>query len=72
MRLFIKVKTRSKKPGVERLSENNFIVRVKEAPIEGGANEAVVKALGENLNIASWRVKIVGGSTSANKVVEID
>jgi hypothetical protein len=62
MRLFIKVKTRSKKPGVERLDESNFIVRVKEAPIEGRANEAVIKALAENLGIASWRIKILSGS----------
>lgn len=71
MRLFIKVKTRSKKPGVEKLDEGNFIVRVGEAPIEGKANTAVIKALAENLKIASWRIKILSGSTSSNKVVEI-
>lgn len=72
MRLFIKVKTRSKKPGVERLDEGNFVVRVGAAPIEGKANEAVIKALAENLNIAGWRIKILSGSTSSNKVVEIN
>lgn len=71
MRLFVKVKTRSKKSGVEKLDEASFVVRVKEAPIEGKANEAVIKALAENLNIASWRIKILSGSTSSNKVVEI-
>ncbi len=71
MRLFIKVKTRSKKPGVEKLDENNFVVKVKEAPIEGSANEAVIRALAENLNIASWRIKILSGLTSSNKVIEI-
>ena len=71
MRLFIKVKTKSKKPGVEKLDESNFVVKVKEAPIEGKANEAVIKVLAENLNIASWRIKILGGAASSNKVVEI-
>jgi len=71
MRFFIKVKIRSKKPGVEKIDENNFIVRVKEAPIEGRANDAVIKALAENLKIAEWRIKIVSGTTSSNKVVEI-
>lgn len=71
MRLFIKVKTKSKKPGVEKLDESNFIVRVKEAPIEGKANEAAIKALAENLGIAGWRIKILGGAASSNKVVEI-
>ena len=72
MRLFIKVKTRSKKPSVEKLDESNFVVKVKEAPIEGKANEAVIKALAENLGIAGWRIKILSGSTSSNKVVEIN
>ena len=72
MRLFIKVKTKSKKPGVEKLDESNFVVRVKEAPIEGKANEAVIKALAENFNVAGWRIKILSGSTSSNKVVEIN
>ena len=72
MRLFIKVKTRSKKPGVERIDESNLIVRVGEAPVEGKANQAVIKALVEYLNIASWRIKILSGATSSNKVVEIN
>jgi len=72
MRLFIKVKTRSKKPGVEKIDEDNFIVRVGEAPIDGKANEAVIKALAKKLDIASWRIKILSGSTSSNKVVEIN
>ncbi len=72
MRFSVKVKTRSKKPGVEKLDEGNFLVRVKEAPVEGKANEAVIKALAENLDIASWRIKIVSGITSSNKVVEIN
>ena len=72
MRFSVKVKTRSKKPGVEKLDESNFLVRVKEAPVEGKANEAVIKALAENLDIASWRIKIVSGKTSSNKVVEIN
>lgn len=71
MRFFVKVKTRSKKPGVEKVDESNFVVRVNEAPIEGRANVAVIKALAENFNIPNWRIKIVGGATSSNKIVEI-
>ncbi len=72
MRIFIKVKTNSAKPGIEKMDENNFVVRVKESPIKGMANEAVMNALAEYFKAANWRVKIIGGITSKNKIVEIN
>jgi len=71
MKIFLKVKTKSRENSVEKIDDNNFIVKVRELPIEGRANEAVVKALAEYLGIASWRVQIKSGLTSKNKVVEI-
>ncbi len=72
MRLFLKVKTRSKKPGIEKIDESNFVLKVSDAPVDGRANEAVLKALSKYLGIATWRIKIISGSTSSNKVVEIN
>jgi hypothetical protein len=71
MKLFVKVKTKSADPGVEKISESEFIVRVKELPVKGKANEAVEKAIAEYLGIASWRVKIVSGATSKNKILSV-
>lgn len=71
MKLFVKVKTKSADPGVEKIKENEFIVRVKELPVKGKANEAVGKAVAKYLGIASWRVKIVSGATSKNKILKV-
>jgi len=71
MKIFLKVKTKSRENSVERIDDSNYVVKVKEMPIEGKANIAVEKALAEYLGIASWRVKIKSGLTSKNKVAEI-
>jgi uncharacterized protein len=72
MKLSVKVKTNSKKPGIEKIDESNFVVRVKELPIKGKANEAVKNILAEYFNIASWRIEIVGGNTSNKKYIIIN
>lgn len=71
MKFFVKIKTKSANPGIEKIGESDFIVKVKELPTGGRANKAVVKALAEYFKVASWRVKIVGGIISKNKVVNI-
>jgi uncharacterized protein YggU (UPF0235/DUF167 family) len=71
MKLFIKVKTNSSKPCVEKIDDNSYLVKVREMPIKGRANEAVIKALANHLGIAGWRIKITGGLISKNKVLEV-
>jgi len=46
-----------------------LIVRVKEPPTKGKANKAVVKLLSEYFNA---RVRIVSGTKSRRKIVEIE
>ena len=72
MRISVKVKTRAKKNHVEKIDDKNFVAFVKELPIEGKANEAVVKILSFYLNIAKSRIKIVSGRRSKNKIVAVD
>ena len=71
MRLFITAKPRAKKEGVEKTGENKFLVAVKEPPIQGRANAAIIKSLADYLNIDPWRFKIISGHTSRQKIVEI-
>jgi uncharacterized protein len=49
-----------------------ILVRVTAAPVEGAANEAVMRVLSKRLGIATRAVRIVGGSASKSKVVEIE
>lgn len=71
MKLFIKVKTRAKETNVEKINKNNFIVAVKEPPVKGKANRAVIKALAEFLKIRPSQIIIKSGAASRQKILEV-
>jgi len=71
MKIFVEAKPGSKNEGVERIDENHFVVRVKEPPIQGRANRAITKALAGHLYIAPFRIKLVSGFSSKQKIFEI-
>src|SRR3989338_9497975 len=52
MKIFVKTKPRSKQERVEKIDETHFIVAVKEIPIEGRANKAIIKALADYFDVA--------------------
>lgn len=72
MKLSIQVKPNSKKPGIEKNTETDWIVRVREPATEGKANEAVVKMIAEELDIPKSRVSISHGHNSKKKLVDVD
>jgi uncharacterized protein len=80
MKVFIKAKPGAKAAYVKRIGgdelfgkkeDNHFIVAVKERAVENKANRAIEKALAEYFKVPASRVKIVGGQTSREKIVEI-
>jgi len=71
VRLEVRVKPRSRRPGVEKTSENVYRVEVAAAPEKGRANREVLARLAEALDIPVSRLRIVRGETSPNKVVEV-
>lgn len=71
MKIFIKAKPNSKENKVEKVDDLNFVVSVKEPPIQGRANRAIIRALAEYFNIASFRIRIVSGHMARQKIVEI-
>lgn len=83
MRIIVKAKPRSKKELVERVSQPTldlslggqelveYKVSVKEAPVDGRANEAIIKALAKYFDIAPSLVKLISGSTSKKKIFQI-
>jgi len=70
-KIFVQVKAASKQRKVERIDETHFRVWVSVPPIEGRANEAVIKAIGEYLEVAPSRISIKSGHTSKQKCLEI-
>lgn len=71
MRINVKAKPTSRENKVEKIDETNFIVSVKEPPIQGRANKAIIETLAKYFDISPMRIKIVFGHTSRNKIVEI-
>jgi uncharacterized protein (TIGR00251 family) len=72
LKIQVKVKPRSKTEDVTKEMDGNvYAVRVKEPPVEGRANRAVLKLLAKYLGVPESRLRIVSGLTSRNKVIEV-
>lgn len=71
MRISVRVKPNSKKEFVEKLGENEYVVRVKAPPAEGRANAAMIELLSEYFDVAKTRFAVLRGASSKNKIIEI-
>ena len=70
MKIQVKVKPNSKTDEVSREGDS-FIVKVREPPKEGKANQAVIKLLAEHFGVSQSQVRILSGFRSRNKVIEV-
>ncbi len=71
MKIFVKVKPNSKTESIKKLSETNFKICVKESPVKGQANAAIISALAKHFGVPFSAVRIILGHTSRQKIVEI-
>ena len=71
MKIIVRSKPNSKKEKVERIDDRNFLIAVKEPPVEGKANNAIVKSLAKYLNAPSINVRITSGHASKQKIIEV-
>ncbi len=84
MKIVVKSKPNSREEKVQRVSQPalgfeqdtpdlvEYIVAVKELPIHGQANDAIVRALASYFKVPKSLIKLVSGKTSKRKVFEID
>ena len=71
MKIQVKVKPNSKTEELSREGDS-FIIKVKEPPKEGKANQAVVKLLAKHFGVPQSQIRILSGLRSRNKVVEVE
>lgn len=71
MRLEVKVITRAKKEGIEKISENSYRIKVSLPPEKLKANKRVIELLSEKFSVKKQDIKIISGETSARKTIEI-
>jgi len=71
MRITVKVKPGSKANIVEKIGDDEYIVRVKAPAKEGRANKAVIEALSGYFKRPKSLIAILHGQAGRKKVVEI-
>lgn len=71
IKIFIKVKLNSKEQRIEKIDGAHFIISVKEPPVKGLANRAIIAALAAYLKVTKSKIKIVSGHTSRKKVINL-
>jgi uncharacterized protein YggU (UPF0235/DUF167 family) len=71
MRLFVTAKTGAREEKVEEKDSTHFVVAVKAQPIEGKANDAIVKALARHLKVPKSVLTLRSGATGKNKVFDV-
>ena len=70
MKIQVKVKPNSRTEEVSQEGDS-FIVKVKEPPREGKANQAAIKLLAQHFGVSQRQVRILSGFKSKNKVIEV-
>jgi len=71
MRIYIYASPRSSKNEVIKLSEGEYKIKLTSAPVDGKANEALIKILSDYFNVPKSSITIVGGKSTKRKMVDI-
>ena len=71
MRISVKVKANTSQERIEKIDDTNFLVWIREKPVEGRANEAVIKALAEYFSVAKSDIALIKGQTAKIKIFEV-
>lgn len=71
MKVTVSVKTNSKIESVEKISEQEYSVRVNVPPVEGKANKRIIELLSDYFDVPKSKISLVNGEKSKKKVFEI-
>jgi uncharacterized protein len=71
-RLAVRVQARARRDEIAGERGGSLLVRVTAPPLEGRANAAVCRLIAKRLGLAPGRVAVVRGTSSRDKLVEID
>ncbi|MFA5777317.1 MAG: DUF167 domain-containing protein [Parcubacteria group bacterium] len=71
MIIYIKVIPKSSRNKIEKISEGEYKAWITAPPVQGKANEALVKILADYFDVSKSQVNIIGGKTAKTKIVEI-
>ncbi len=69
--LSMRIQPRASKNEIVRMENGGLKVRLTAPPVDGAANEALVRFLADRLGVARSQVEIVSGHTGREKIVRI-
>ncbi|MEI2581226.1 DUF167 domain-containing protein [Scytonema sp. PRP1] len=68
----VKVKPNSKVQKIEEQADGSLSVHLKSPPVDGKANEELIKLLAEKFDVPKSHITIKSGLSSRQKLVQID
>lgn len=68
----VKVKPNSKRQGIEEEFDGSLTVRLKSLPVDGKANQELIKLLAERFDVPKSEVRIKSGLSCRQKLIEIN
>jgi uncharacterized protein (TIGR00251 family) len=68
----VRVRPRASRDRIEGWVEGVLQVRLGAPPVEGAANQALVRLVADGLGVAKGRVKVSLGDRSRSKVLEVE
>ena len=72
VRFAVRVQPRASNTGLVGVHGDALKIRLSAAPVDGAANDAVVKFLAETFAVGRHAVRILAGESSRSKIVEIE
>ncbi|MEH2090393.1 DUF167 domain-containing protein [Nostoc sp.] len=72
MQKTVKVKPNSKQQRIEEQPDGSLTVYLKSPPVDGKANEELIKLLADKFDVPKSYIRIKSGFSSRQKLMEID
>ncbi len=71
MKISLSVKPNSRISAIEKLADGSLAVHLKSAPVDGKANEELIRVLSKHFHVPQQSIIIRKGGSGKKKVVEI-
>ena len=71
-RIRVRVQPRASRTEVAGEHDGALRIRIAAPPVEGEANEALIRFLAKRLRVAPSRIAVVSGAASRTKTVEVE
>jgi uncharacterized protein (TIGR00251 family) len=71
MKIQVKVKPNAKQQKIDELADGSFIIALKSPPVDGKANQELIKILAKRFKVSKSEVLIKSGALSRHKCIEI-